>query len=552
MSILLKNKVASVITATFMLASASSFANDDLFEYFPDGDLEGLTGFQTEGWGKGQLAYDAEGSIFLQRTETNENGEEVAVPAYSHVGKGWTRFVNATRTQKAGPTSIKLAEGPPEGNDTAVAFFNHARQEHGAGLAREVEGLQIGETYNLSADGYTKGTFVWAYAYSKVGAPLDENGNVEVTYVTLENTVMSDNTWVNVTDSFTVPDDIDLAHPVKVYLRTVDQEPAAIKNTEYARMWVDNMSLQGPPIPDMDEDGVSDLYDVFPTDPAASVDTDKDGMPDDYNKACDQACMDATDLVIDDDDDNDTVLDVNDGYPQDATQSVKIDLGGVFAELISGDSFTIDTSKSVPNHENATFTWAQVSGSPIEVAIENGNLVFTAPEGVQSVEQAVFELTVAGKLSTVSAQFTVDILKKPSEIMAKAALLGVAEGSTVLQSGDFVILDATETTDSEGFELNFNWASSGAPLTLTAADTSKASFMVPELNADTDVTFTVTITNNEMRHDGKSYGTEETVTLTATILKTEQEKPDSGSMGLYAFILLGLSMFVRRARKITK
>ena len=48
---------------------------------------------------------------------------------------------------------------------------------------------------------------------------------------------------------------------------------------------IDSLSIIGSyaEIPDADGDGTSDLLDVFPNDPAASVDTDGDGMPDDWN-----------------------------------------------------------------------------------------------------------------------------------------------------------------------------------------------------------------------------------------------------------------------------
>ena len=61
---------------------------------------------------------------------------------------------------------------------------------------------------------------------------------------------------------------------------------------------------------DSDADGAGDACDAFPSDPSASVDTDNDGMPDDWNEGKTQA--DSTSvpvLVLDDDDDNDGYLD---------------------------------------------------------------------------------------------------------------------------------------------------------------------------------------------------------------------------------------------------
>ena len=68
-------------------------------------------------------------------------------------------------------------------------------------------------------------------------------------------------------------------------------------------------------INDVDADGVPNGQDAFPTDEGASVDTDGDGMPDDYNANCDADCRVRCPLVIDEDDDNDGLLDVNDYYP---------------------------------------------------------------------------------------------------------------------------------------------------------------------------------------------------------------------------------------------
>ena len=74
---------------------------------------------------------------------------------------------------------------------------------------------------------------------------------------------------------------------------------------------------------DSDDDGVSDDNDAFPDDPAASVDTDGDGKPDDWNEG--KSAADSTSdpaLVLDDDDDNDGVLDSNDAYPLDAARTI--------------------------------------------------------------------------------------------------------------------------------------------------------------------------------------------------------------------------------------
>ena len=75
----------------------------------------------------------------------------------------------------------------------------------------------------------------------------------------------------------------------------------------------------GPDVHDKDDDNdlVPDTADAWPFDPCASLDTDRDGMPDRID------CPDGvtTDLVEDDDDDNDGVLDVNSGISENTESS---------------------------------------------------------------------------------------------------------------------------------------------------------------------------------------------------------------------------------------
>ena len=66
--------------------------------------------------------------------------------------------------------------------------------------------------------------------------------------------------------------------------------------------------LTEPPA-DADRDGVADTLDRFPNERAASVDTDRDGRPDDWHANCDLACQDGSGLTLDYDDDNDGITD---------------------------------------------------------------------------------------------------------------------------------------------------------------------------------------------------------------------------------------------------
>ncbi|MCB1773273.1 MAG: thrombospondin type 3 repeat-containing protein, partial [Gammaproteobacteria bacterium] len=66
---------------------------------------------------------------------------------------------------------------------------------------------------------------------------------------------------------------------------------------------------------DDDGDGVTDAVDAFPGDAAASVDTDGDGQPDDYNPGATPEQRESSLLIVDVDDDGDGVNDVDDNCP---------------------------------------------------------------------------------------------------------------------------------------------------------------------------------------------------------------------------------------------
>jgi len=78
---------------------------------------------------------------------------------------------------------------------------------------------------------------------------------------------------------------------------------------------------------DDDNDGVININDAFPNDPAASKDTDKDGKPDSWNDGYTQSDS-TTGLVLDDDIDGDGVLNKNDAFPNDPAASIDEDKDG--------------------------------------------------------------------------------------------------------------------------------------------------------------------------------------------------------------------------------
>ena len=83
--------------------------------------------------------------------------------AWGQIGTGWCRFINDTMTGKDGD----WFRHAPTDNDTNVVYCNHKRTDDNGGIYREVENLELGKTYAVSGKGATRGSFQWAFEYTK-------------------------------------------------------------------------------------------------------------------------------------------------------------------------------------------------------------------------------------------------------------------------------------------------------------------------------------------------------------------------------------------------
>jgi hypothetical protein len=104
---------------------------------------------------------------------------------------------------------------------------------------------------------------------------------------------------------------------------------------------------------------VDDGLDDFPLNAAASVDTDGDNKPDDWNTGCDQACQDASGLTLDNDDDNDGINDNLDFAPlDDQTCGLAADPDSQQAPGSADNPYLISSLAELEGLSTATGYWA--------------------------------------------------------------------------------------------------------------------------------------------------------------------------------------------------
>lgn len=123
---------------------------------------------------------------------------------------------------------------------------------------------------------------------------------------------------------------------------------------------------------DDDNDGVSDSEDAFSTKAAAAIDTDLDGLPDRFLEYCDLDCISISGLTLDLDDDNDLVLDVDDAFPLDFTESLDTDSDGTGNNADNDDDADgiIDEDDSAPLNSSIGDEESPVFSDIVDVTFE--------------------------------------------------------------------------------------------------------------------------------------------------------------------------------------
>ncbi len=164
---------------------------------------------------------------------------------------------------------------------------------------------------------------------------------------------------------------------------------------------------------------------------------------------------------------------------------------GVDQSVFVGAAVNLDGSASSdPDGQAITYAWAQTGGPTVSIANPNSaKASFTAPS-VTTATTLVFRLTVSD--GSLSATDSMSVTVSPQAVN-RPPVASIVVSSSVA-SGALVTLDGTMSSDPDGDSLSFAWAQTAGPAaTLANANTSKATFVAPNVTADTTLTFSLTV-----------------------------------------------------------
>ncbi|RJS20708.1 histidine kinase [Corallococcus sp. H22C18031201] len=185
------------------------------------------------------------------------------------------------------------------------------------------------------------------------------------------------------------------------------------------------------------------------------------------------------------------------------------------------------TASLDPDGDALTYQWTQVGGGT-PVVLTNANTA--TPQFVANVpadSTLMFQLVVSDGRDT-SAPATVEILvvnvNQPPVAVASAPQT-VDERSTTKVS-----LDGSASSDLDGEELEYTWEQvddTGVAVTLTGADKAVATFTAPEVEADTQLVFRLTVS------DGITEATQDVAVTVKNVDAAPNHAPTGKSPGAF-------------------
>ncbi|MEW5850104.1 MAG: M36 family metallopeptidase [Myxococcota bacterium] len=189
-------------------------------------------------------------------------------------------------------------------------------------------------------------------------------------------------------------------------------------------------------------------------------------------------------------------LEVSDGAHR-ATTTVEVVVRGYALSASAGTDgvadagalITLDGSGSASSTNlPLTFTWTQTAGPPVTIRNDDAAVATVVAPRVAAATTLTFQLTVSdGQRETGD---TADVLVRAYTLTARAG----ADSS--VEPGMTVTLDGSPSRSSTGLPLTFSWTQTAGPTVgISDSTAAVASFSAPSVDADTTLSFQLTVSD---------------------------------------------------------